>query len=75
VSAGYLDSNFKYLSIFEKHALTSLRHTYATFQLTTKTGKRASVRASANQMGTSEKMIERHYGHNVVEDYQQELVE
>ena len=65
---------FKYHSIFEKHALTSLRHTYATFRLTTRSGARASVRALAKQMGTSEKMIERHYGHDVVEDYRDELV-
>jgi integrase len=66
---------FLYDSVFEKHALTSLRHTYATFRLTTKSGTRASVRALAKQMGTSEKMIERHYGHDVVEDYRRELVE
>lgn len=66
---------FHYNSIIEKHALTSLRHTYATFRLTTRSGNRASVRALAKQMGTSEKMIERHYGHDVVEDYRQELVE
>lgn len=66
---------FKYESIVEKHALTSLRHTYATFRLTTRTGNRASVRALAKQMGTSEKMIEKHYGHDVVEDYRKELME
>ena len=66
---------FRYESIIEKHALTSLRHTYATFRLTTRSGNRASVRALAKQMGTSEKMIERHYGHDVVEDYRQELLE
>lgn len=65
---------FVYEKIEDKHALTSLRHTYATFRLTTKTGKRASVRALAKQMGTSELMIERHYGHDVVEDYREELV-
>lgn len=64
---------FNYETIEEKHALTSLRHTYATFRLTTRSGKRASVRALAKQMGTSEKMIERHYGHDVVEDYREEL--
>ena len=66
---------FHYDSIVEKHALTSLRHTYATFRLTTRSGHRASVRALAKQMGTSEKMIERHYGHDVVEDYRKELVD
>ena len=65
---------FVYEKIEDKHALTSLRHTYATFRLTTKTGKRATVRALAKQMGTSELMIERHYGHDVVEDYRDELV-
>jgi integrase len=64
---------FKYENIAEKHALTSLRHTYATFRLTTRSGNRASVRALAKQMGTSEKMIEKHYGHDVVEDYRDEL--
>ena len=64
---------FKNKTIFEKHALTSLRHTYATFRLTTRSGNRASVRALSKQMGTSEKMIERHYGHDVVEDYRDEL--
>ena len=66
---------FQYETIKDKHALTSLRHTYATFRLTTRTGNRASVRALAKQMGTSEKMIERHYGHDVVEDYRKELVD
>jgi integrase len=66
---------FHYEKIADKHALTSLRHTYATFRLTTRSGNRASVRALAKQMGTSEKMIERHYGHDVVEDYRKELVE
>lgn len=65
---------FTYDKISDKHALTSLRHTYATFRLTTRTGKRATVRALAKQMGTSERMIERHYGHDVVEDYRDELV-
>lgn len=64
---------FRYNTIFEKHALTSLRHTYATFRWTTRSGNRASVRALSKQMGTSEKMIERHYGHDVVEDYGDEL--
>ncbi len=35
----------------------------------------ASVVASAKLMGTSEKMIEKHYEHDVVEDYRRELVE
>lgn len=67
------DCGFHYETVQDKHALTSLRHTYATFRLTTRTGKRASVRALAKQMGTSERMIEKHYGHDVVEDYREEL--
>ena len=67
-------SGFRYASVKDKHVLTSLRHTYATFKLTTRSGKRATVRALAKQMGTSERMIERHYGHDVVEDYRAELV-
>ena len=65
---------FRYASAQERHTLTSLRHTYATFRLTTRTGKRASVRALSKQIGTSERMIEQHYGHDVVEDYRLELV-
>lgn len=68
------DCDFHYETVQDKHALTSLRHTYATFRLTTRTGKRASMRALAKQMGTSERMIEKHYGHDVVEDYREELV-
>jgi integrase len=66
---------FEYGSAQDKHVLTSLRHTYATFRLTKKTGKRASVRSLAKQMGTSERMIERHYGHDVVDDYRDELID
>lgn len=65
---------FRYNSAEEKHALTSLRHTYATFRLTTRTSKRATIRSLAKQMGTSERMIERHYGHDVIDDYRDELV-
>jgi hypothetical protein len=53
--------------------LTSLRHTYATFRLTTKIGKRATMRALAQQMGTSDRMIQKHYGHDQIEDYRDEL--
>lgn len=66
-------AGFKYASVKERHALTSLRHSYATFRLTTKFGERASVRALSKQMGTSERMIERHYGHDSIEDYREEL--
>lgn len=54
--------------------LTSLRHTYTTLRLTTRTGIRASVKALSKQMGTSERMIERHYGHDQILDYRDELL-
>ena len=66
-------SGFKYAHAHEKHSPTSLRHTYATMRLTATRGNRASVRALAKQMGTSDKMIQQHYGHDVVEDYRDEL--
>jgi hypothetical protein len=65
---------FAYDGPEDRHTLTSLRHSYATFRLTSKRGKRASMRALAKQMGTSERMIHRHYGHDVIEDYREELV-
>ena len=66
---------FNYADIKDKHTLTSLRHTYATLALTNKTGRRPSTRVLAEQMGTSEKMIQAHYGHDTVEDYREELRE
>lgn len=65
---------FKYKSIKDKHSLTSLRHTFATMRLTTQSGARATTRSLSKQMGTSEKMIEKHYGHDVVESYRDELL-
>jgi len=59
----------------DKHTLTSLRHSYATFSLTATKGKRASMRALEKQMGTSARMIESHYGHDNPEDYKDELLE
>ena len=53
--------------------MTSLRHTYATFALTRTDGKRASMRALAKQMGTSERMIQQHYGRDEIVDYREEL--
>lgn len=64
---------FSYEKTADRHSMTSLRHTYATLRLTTRSGKRASMRALSKQMGTSERMIERHYGHDQIEDYRQEL--
>ncbi len=51
-----------------KHSLTSLRHTYATFAITNKV-KRVPKSGLAKQMGTSQKMIEQHYGHEEVDDF------
>jgi integrase len=64
---------FSYESKRDRHVLTSLRHTYATFRLTTRLGKRATMRGLAQQLGTSERMIEKHYGHDQIEDYRDEL--
>jgi integrase len=65
---------FEYRDAKDRHVLTSLRHTYATLRLTTRTGMRASVKALSKQMGTSERMIERHYGHDQILDYRDELL-
>ena len=67
------ECGFHYAKIEEKHTLTSLRNTYATFSLTRRRGKRASMRALAKQMGTSERMIQQHYGHDEIGDYEDEL--
>ncbi len=67
-------AGFVYEDVSQKHSATSLRHSYATFRLTTKRTKRATMRALAKQMGTSERMIERHYGHDQIYDYEDELV-
>ena len=55
------DCGFEYKNADDKHTLTSLRHSYATFRLTGIKGKRASMRGLATQMGTSQKMLEKHY--------------
>ena len=67
------ECGFVYKTKHDKHSLTSLRHTYATFSLTRTHGKRATMRALAMQMGTSEQMIQRHYGHDDIMDYEDEL--
>lgn len=64
---------FEYTVTHERHSLTSLRHTFATLRLTSTWDKRATVRALAKQMGTSEKMIEQHYGHDTISDYKSEI--
>lgn len=71
---GLLDEcGFFYETSDQKHSMTSLRHTYATFALTRTRGKRAGIRALAKQMGTSERMIQQHYGHDEIDDYEEEL--
>jgi integrase len=64
---------FHYTSVLNKHALTSLRHTYATLALTRKRDLRPSVRVLALQMGTSERIITAHYGHEEINDFRREL--
>ena len=66
-------AGFEYDDIADKHSLTSLRHSYATFRLTTNRDQRATMRSLAIQMGTSERMIQEHYGHDEILDYQNEL--
>ena len=64
---------FHYQTVLNKHALTSLRHTYATQALTRKRDLRPSVRVLALQMGTSERIITAHYGHEEINDFRREL--
>ena len=67
------DCGFVYTDTKDRHTLTSLRHTYATFSLTRTRGKRTSIRTLVKQMDTSERMINAHYGHDDIEDYRDEL--
>jgi integrase len=67
------ECGFVYSSADDRHSLTSLRHSYATFSLTRNWGKRPTISILAGQMGTSIKMIEQHYGHDSVVDYREEL--
>ena len=64
---------FRYTEAINKHAMTSLRHTYATRALTRKGANKISTHVLSLQMGTSERMIRAHYGHDSIEDYRQEL--
>jgi integrase len=66
-------AGFEYVDRSRKHTLTSLRHSYATFRLTTKRAKRASIKSLSLQMGTSIRMIEKYYGHDQIHDYEEEL--
>ena len=68
------ECGFKYKTAKDKHTLTSLRHSYATFGLTRKHTDKVTSRMLAKQMGTSEKMIEKHYGHDSSSDYKDELL-
>ena len=58
------ECGFIYENVEDKHSVTLLRHTYATFALTRPDVKRASMGALAKQMGTSERMIQQHYWHD-----------
>jgi integrase len=69
-----VDCQFADPNSSSRHVLTSLRHTYATFRLTARTGPRASIKALCKQMGTSECMIEQHYGDDAILDYAEELL-
>jgi integrase len=60
---------FQYTSAEERHSLTSLRHSYATFALTRRNRRRPTLDILARQMGTSIRMIQLHYGHDSIEDY------
>ena len=66
-------AGFVYNHAHERHALTSLRHTYATTSLTKPADKRPTLHVLALQIGTSERMINQHYGHDSVLDYRAEL--
>jgi len=63
---------FEYWDAKDRYVLTSLRHTLATLRLRIRTGIRTSVKALSKQMGTSERMIERHYGHDQILGYRDE---
>ena len=64
---------FRYTEAINKHAMTSLRHTYATRALTRRSNNKISTHVLSLQMGTSERMIRAHYGHDSIEDYREEL--
>lgn len=66
-------AGFVYKDKNERHALTSLRHTYATTSLTKPLDNRPTTHVLALQMGTSERMLNKHYGHDSVLDYRREL--
>tara|TARA_B100001989_G_C24533089_1_gene462766 strand:+ start:303 stop:1478 length:1176 start_codon:yes stop_codon:yes gene_type:complete len=65
---------FKYSKSQQKHSLYSFRHTYATYSLAGIDGKKIPIRALAMQMGTSIEMIEKHYGHDSLDNYREFLI-
>jgi len=66
------ECDFHYEEDDIKHTLTSLRHTYATFRLVNHRNP-TSIIALATQMGTSVKMIEKHYNHAIPNDFKSQL--
>lgn len=64
--------DFDYSDRNHRHTLTSLRHTYATLRLTDSV-QPAGITALALQMGTSTKMIEKHYNHAIPNDFKSQL--
>jgi integrase len=67
------EAGFTYAQGETPHVITSLRHTYATASLTRRGGPRPSTHVLALQMGTSERMITRHYSHDTVEEHREIL--
>lgn len=58
----------------QRHSMYSLRHTYATRALSGFYGKKPPIQGIAKQMGTSIEMIEKHYGHDGIDDYKDDLM-
>lgn len=67
------EAGFTYGEGQHPHVLTSLRHTYATASLTRMDKPRPPIHVLALQMGTSIRMITRHYAHDTVDQYRDEL--
>lgn len=67
------EAGFVYAKGETPHVITSLRHTYATASLTRRGGPRPSTHVLALQMGTSVRMITRHYAHDTVEEHREIL--
>ncbi len=67
------DCGFVYTDPKDRHTLNSLRHTYATKQITRRDGSHVSIRTLTKQTDTSVRMINAYYGHDDIEDYRDEL--